>query len=479
MAGFALNSKNFAYGWGRNNAGQIGNGNTTDTSSPVALVGGHRFLMLSNSTQNGVGLNYNGKVYCWGNQTNGAVGNNTNTGTQPTPQEVAGNHSFVFVTGNRNGAAHFALKSDGSAWAWGLGSNGQLGDNSTVTKSSPVSVVGNHSFIQICSGGGATFGLKSDGSAWAWGDATSGHLGDNTITNKSSPVALVGGHSFIQISCTSNSGCGLKADGSVWCWGRNNNGQLGDNTVINKSAPVAVVGSHSFIQIAGNGAGGGGTIAGLKADGSIWTWGTGTLIGDNTITNKSSPVSVVGNHSFVKIGSADLNNFFARKANGELWGWGNNTVGSNIGAIGDNTITSRSSPVLVVGNYNWAAVLDEKIALATVRSLTITSVNGSVTNDGNGELDELGNLVFSDGETIHLTATPDVGYEFSSWSGDASGSSNPLTVLMNSDKNITANFTTASSDSSGFNFFYKKLLKSIHSQWLLDLFSGKTFRKIP
>jgi len=161
---------------------------------------------------------------------------------------------------------------DGSVWMWGSGSGGQLGDNTVTTKSSPVSVVGNHSFVKISlakpnGGTHVSFALKSDGSVWSWGLGTSGALGDNTATTKSSPVSVVGNHSFTEVYATASGAYGLKSDGSVWSWGLGTSGQLGDNTVTTKSSPVSVVGNHSFTTLAS----GITNVYALKSDGSVWS----------------------------------------------------------------------------------------------------------------------------------------------------------------------------------------------------------------
>ena len=142
-----------------------------------------------------------------------------------------------------------ALKSDGSCWTWGNNSYGKLGDQTTASKSSPVLVVGDHSFIQLSTGSNHSSALKSDGSVWSWGNNFNGQLGDQTATNRSSPVLVVGDHSFMQIISIHNSTLALKSDGSIWSWGNNTSGQLGDETRTNRSSPVLVVGDHSFIDL--------------------------------------------------------------------------------------------------------------------------------------------------------------------------------------------------------------------------------------
>ena len=91
--------------------------------------------------------------------------------------------------------------------------------------------------------------LKSNGEVWTWGYNLYGQLGDNTIAYKSSPILVVGSHSFVEISGGYRHTIARKANGEVWTWGWNIYGQLGDNTTASKSSPVLVVGSHNFASI--------------------------------------------------------------------------------------------------------------------------------------------------------------------------------------------------------------------------------------
>ena len=138
-------------------------------------------------------------------------------------------------------------------------------------------------------------------------------MGDNTVLSKSSPVSVGGGHSFAQVAAGGFNLLARKADGSVWTWGPNSVGQLGDGTSVGKSSPVSVIGGHSFVDVSGTA---GNTVIACKADGSVWTWGGGSngLLGDGTGSNRSSPVSVAsvtlasighqrGNHA-VALGTA-------------------------------------------------------------------------------------------------------------------------------------------------------------------------------
>ena len=181
-------------------------------------------------------------------------------------------------------------------WLWGAnGVTGQLGDNTTITKSSPVqTVAGGTNWKQVSTGHIACGAIKTDGTLWMWGFNSNGELGDNTRTNRSSPIqTIASGNNWKQVSSGSNPMiAAIKTDGTLWTWGRNDYGELGDNTITNKSSPVqTVAGGTNWKQLSL----GDYTTAAIKTDGTLWTWGfnyTGAL-GDNTTTNKSSPVQTV------------------------------------------------------------------------------------------------------------------------------------------------------------------------------------------
>lgn len=350
-----LANTGIAMAWGLNNLGQLGTNNFTSYSSPVTVVGNHSFTEITQGFNFCISLKgESGEAWAWGTGSNGRLGNNETNGYS-SPIKVVGGHVFKNVSaGNLNA---FGLKGDGSLWSWGGNASGELGDGTTTDRSSPVAVIGSHSFKTISFGYLCSIALKGDGSAWAWGNNVAGQCGNNASGNSySSPVAVIGNHSFIKVKISGVSSVGLKADGSVWCWGDNAIGQCGNNTSGNSySSPVAVVGSHSFIEVM---IGGGTAVAAatnalaLKADGSVWSWGGNGLgqLGDNSTTNRSSPVQVVGSHSFNHLVAGTSANG-AIKANGEIWEWGSNLGGR----LGDNSRTNRSSPVLVIGGFYYVS----------------------------------------------------------------------------------------------------------------------------
>lgn len=338
-----LKADGSAWNWGNNYTGVLGDGTTTDRSSPVCVIGNHsfaEFFCASNSKK--FGLKADGSVWGWGYNSYGQIGDNTAT-NRSSPVSIAGNHSFVTLFANHR--LTFGMKADGSLWGWGDNSQGKLGDNSADYRSSPVSVVGNHSFVKVnISINNTSIALKSDGTAWAWGNNYPGMLGDGTNDERSSPVSVVGGHSFADLVFARLAVLALKSDGTMWCWGGNYYGRLADGTTDHRSSPVSVIGNHSAAEIFTNGM----APAMRKYDGTAWVWGYnywGTL-GDGTTADRSSPVSVLGNHSFTKI-RLGYKHMGGLKSNGQIWTWGLNSSGA--GYLGDGTTTNRSSPVMIIG----------------------------------------------------------------------------------------------------------------------------------
>jgi alpha-tubulin suppressor-like RCC1 family protein len=149
-----------------------------------------------------------------------------------------------------------AVRTNGSLWAWGNNGGGRLGDNTIVSKSSPVSVVGGFTdWCHVSAGGGFTAAIRTNGTLWTWGLNSQGQLGDNTAVSRSSPVSVVGGFTdWCQVSAGSSHTAALRTTGSLWTWGCNGAGQLGDNTVVAKSSPVSVVGGFTnWCQVSAGG----------------------------------------------------------------------------------------------------------------------------------------------------------------------------------------------------------------------------------
>jgi len=289
----AIDQNGFAWCWGSDNFGNLGH-NTLgqSTSSPVSVVGGHKFKFIAGGSNNSAAIDRNGFAWTWGKESSniGELGKNTFFNSESSPVSVVGGHKFKQIS--VASAGMIALDEDGFAYSWGSNSSGLLGDNTTNNRSSPVSVVGGHVFKEV-SKNVTSIALDIDGYAWCWGINTQGYLGDNTTNDRSSPVSVVGGHKFKQISSGNVYNLALDEDGFCWGWGDGIFGNLGNDSINDHSSPVSVVGGIKFSAImAGVGAHGLGLEEGT---GIIWGWGQngGGQLGNNSIDSTSSPVSVV------------------------------------------------------------------------------------------------------------------------------------------------------------------------------------------
>jgi alpha-tubulin suppressor-like RCC1 family protein len=342
-----------AWAWGYNNYGRLGDNTVTSRLSPVSVVGGFSdWTGISAGGFHSLGTRADGSAWAWGGNGQGRLGDGTIT-TRSSPVSVVG--GFSDWTGVSAGGGHsLGTRADGTVWAWGSNDSGRLGDGTATARSSPVSVVGGFSdWTGVSAGDSHSLGTRADGSAWAWGLNTTGRLGDGTITARSSPVSVVGGFAdWTGVSAGGYHSLGTRANGSAWAWGFGSSGRLGNNTTTARGSPVSVVGG--FADWTGVSAGGSHSL-GTRANGSAWAWGSNASgqLGDNTVTSRLSPVSVVGGFSDWTGVSAGNFHSLATRANGSAWAWGYNVQGR----LGDGTITSRRSPVSVVGGFSdWAAL---------------------------------------------------------------------------------------------------------------------------
>jgi alpha-tubulin suppressor-like RCC1 family protein len=342
-----LNSS--AWGWGRNNEGQIGDNTAATKSSPVSVVGGFTdWCQISAGNQFSLGLRTNGTARAWGDNGQGRLGDNTIVNKSSPVSVVGGFTDWCQISA---GSLHsLAVRTNGTAWAWGRGTCGMLGDGTTVNKSSPVSVIGILDWCQISGGEEFSLAIRQNGTAWAWGLNSQGRLGDNTIVNKSSPVSVVSGFTdWCQISAGKSHSLAIRQNGTAWAWGEGSSGRLGDNTINDKSSPVSVVGGFTdWCQVSAGSC----HSLGVRTNGTAWAWGDNGegRLGDNTTVSKRSPISVIGGFTDWCQISAGESHSLAVRQSGTAWAWGLDLNGR----LGDGNTVDQSSPVSVVGGYtDW------------------------------------------------------------------------------------------------------------------------------
>jgi len=337
-----------AYCWGTNGSGQLGDGTTTERSIPALVGRGVRFTAVSAAGSQGAddghtcGVTTAGAAYCWGDNSNGQLGDGSTTnGSSPVP--VAGGLRFAAVSA---GYLHSCgVTPTGAAYCWGSNGDGQLGDGSKIDQSSPVPMRSGVSFAVVSAGVLHTCGVTAGGASYCWGFNRNGQLGNAVPGQEAcahpSCTTVAGRASFVAVSASAFHTCGVTAAGAAYCWGLNNYGQVGDGSTTNRSSPARVAGGMRFTAVSA----GGMHTCGITAGGGAHCWGLNSdgQLGDGSTTNRSSPVSVAGGLSLVAV-NAGGRHTCGLTASGAAYCWGQNGSGQ----LGDGTRTNRSSPVPVV-----------------------------------------------------------------------------------------------------------------------------------
>ena len=339
--------------WGGTVFGQLGDNTAVSKSSPVQTVsGGTNWKLVASGKYHIAAIKTDGTLWLWGRASDGRLGDNTAVSKSSPVQTVSGGTNWKQVSAGVWNTA--AIKTDGTLWLWGHNTYGGLGDNTAVSKSSPVQTVsGGTNWKLVAAGGYHIAAIKTDGTLWTWGFNTWGALGDNTVVQKSSPVQTVsGGTNWKLVAGGRYNTAAIKTDGTLWTWGHNTNGRLGDNTIVHRSSPVQTVSGGTNWKLV---SGGYYHTAAIKTDGTLWSWGHNTYggLGDNTIVHRSSPVQTVTGGTNWKSVYVCAGFAAAVKTDGTLWLWGANGIGN----LGDNTVASKSSPIQTVsGGTNWKSV---------------------------------------------------------------------------------------------------------------------------
>jgi len=277
-----------------------------------------------------------------------------------------------------------AIRSDGSLWAWGLNSRGQLGNNSTTKSSVPVQEHSKSTWVSVSAGYYHTAAIKSDGSLWAWGE-NGGRLGNNSTTDSSVPVQENSKSTWVSVFAGSSHTAAIKSDGSLWAWGANNSGQLGNNSAAGSSVPVQEHSKSTWVSVSA----GREHTAAIKSDGSLWAWGNNSYgqLGKNSTNDSSSlPVQEHSKSTWVSV-SAGSQHTAAIRSDGSLWAWGLN----NSGQLGNNSTTDKSSvPVQEDSKSTWVSVSAGGSAGSGSHTAAIKS-DGSLWSWGSNRYGQLGN----------------------------------------------------------------------------------------
>lgn len=355
----AIDPGGAAWCWGSGESGRLGRGSTTDSLVPVRVTTSQMqepLVAISAGAAHTCAVDVNGKPWCWGAGGAGRLGRGSTTGST-TPVEVTTTAMSAPVTQVSAGEQHTCAIAAGSAWCWGLNTWGQVGDLSSVNRTTPTLVLALSmgQVTDISAGGRTTCAVSQERRAWCWGAGDWGRLGNDDQFGQTQfspvPVArLTGGMlaDIATITVGTAHACAVDVNGKPWCWGLGDNGRLGRGSTAIALAPAAVTvgGTGMPSSVTAITAGGAHTCA-VVATGAAWCWGAGASgrIGDGAQTNRTTPVRVGTTQmtspvEHLTAGGAHT----CAIADGEVWCWGSNANGR----LGTNDTTNRLTPTRIV-----------------------------------------------------------------------------------------------------------------------------------
>lgn len=323
--------------WGKNNAGQLGDGTITERRSPALVPGLTHVAQIALGDAHTCARLDDGTVKCWGSNIQGQLGDGTkiNRSTPTLVPDLA--HVAQLALGDEHTCA---LLEGGTVKCWGSNGAGRLGDGTDTDHSSPTLVAGLTHVAQIAAGASHTCALIDDGTVQCWGWNNFGQLGDKDTFDQSSPTLVYGLANATQVAAGGSHTCALLDGGTVKCWGWNLRSELGDGTTMDRNVPTPVLDVTHAVQVA---AGGSHTCARLDGD-TVSCWGdngSGQL-GVGTSNTYTSP-ALLPNLSHVARLALGGSHTCAQIQDGTMKCWGDNTNGQ----LGDGTATKRTSPAPV------------------------------------------------------------------------------------------------------------------------------------
>ncbi|WP_170300401.1 RCC1 domain-containing protein [Myxococcus fulvus] len=411
----AIRANGTVWASGRNFAGVLGREDISGSATPLEVPGLTGALSVAAGSAFSMALRSGGTVWTWGQGVWGQLGSPDYPAagaTRATPAQVPGLEGVVAIAA---GSTHaLALKGDGTVWAWGLNSNGQLGTGASgAQQNTPVQVSGLANVAAVFARGATSFAIRSDGTLWGWGSNEYAVLGSHLFPDQSAfprqvpgltnvvavsqglehvlavksdstvwtwgmkdpgiesyyvePVQVAGLTGVVDVAAGTNSSYAIKSNGTVWSWGENTHGQLGDGTKQRRPNPILVPGLTGVSTLAA----GATHVLALRGDGSIWSWGSNYKgeLGDGVPMNTATPALVQdANVTGALAVAAGHSHSLLLQSDGTVWSWGDNEAGQ----LGDGTRVRRIVPAQVPTLQDITA-----IAAAGQRSLALR-VDGTV-----------------------------------------------------------------------------------------------------
>ena len=356
--------------WGDNLSGQLGQGTTSwGIYSPVQVGSDEDWLTPApgagdDSASNGWSaiIKDDGSLWAWGANNWGQLGDGSTT-DRSSPVQVGSLTDWFFVACGDQGNT-LAVKTDGTLWSWGRNYYGELGLGDTTSRSSPVQVGSLTDWngmdeddlkagtpIKLIMGEGFAMVIKSDSTLWSMGNNNAGQLGLGDTTNRSSPVQVgsLTDWNTLGYGGRGNTSAAIKTDGTLWTWGKNDFGAQGHSDTTTRSSPVQVGSLTDWKSIS---AGYAQNYSAVKTDGTLWAWGRQTALLNDDTTSRSSPIQIGSDTDWdITVGGDGL--WHGWKTDNTLYASGSPNNHGELGIGNGGTGGAKSSPVQVGSDTDW------------------------------------------------------------------------------------------------------------------------------
>jgi len=276
-----------AWCWGFGGWGLLGLEDTNIVAVAPVAQGDERWTALGTGRTHTCGLRLDGTLWCWGARDAGQLGDGRriprlDPETDEVPYEwqrgqVGRDDDWTELVAGYFHAC--ALRADRTAWCWGFGTSGALGNDDNESSSTPVAVTGGAAWRSLTAGAAHTCGIRDDGTLACWGLNSAGQLGDGTQEDQWAPAQVGDDADWESVTAGWLHTCGIRSDRSLWCWGSDGFGQLGAQAG-EQHEPVAVAPDVRWATIVA----GGWHTCGITAEGALWCSGSNDYgqIGDTS-----------------------------------------------------------------------------------------------------------------------------------------------------------------------------------------------------